>query len=71
MLGIDALDDRTLTRRGVTRIRRGGQARGIGDLRRALEINPNSALTLMVLAFAEATAGLGQEARRTPCYRSA
>lgn len=37
--------------------------RAIADLRRALEVNPNSASTLMWLAFAEAGAGLGEEAK--------
>jgi tetratricopeptide (TPR) repeat protein len=41
---------------------RGEQERGIADLRRALEVNPNSAITLIFLAFAEATAGLRQDA---------
>jgi adenylate cyclase len=62
MLDIDALDYRTLTQCGVTRVMRGEQERGIADLRRALEVNPNSAITLIFLAFAEATAGLRQDA---------
>jgi hypothetical protein len=33
MLGIDALDDRTLTHCGATRVLRGEQERGIADLR--------------------------------------
>jgi len=37
--------------------------RAIADLRRALEVDPNSASTLMWLAFAEAGAGLGGEAK--------
>jgi tetratricopeptide (TPR) repeat protein len=63
MLGIDALDYRTLTQCGVTRLMRGEQERGIADLRRALDVNPNSAITLVLLSWAEATAGLGQEAK--------
>jgi tetratricopeptide (TPR) repeat protein len=62
MLDIDALDCRTLTQCGVTRVMRGEQERGIADLRRALEVNPNSAIALIFLAFAEATAGLREDA---------
>jgi adenylate cyclase len=71
MLGIDALDYRTLTQCGVTRLMRGERQRGIADLRRALDVNPNSAITLVLLAWAEAMAGLGEEPRRTPCRRFA
>jgi tetratricopeptide (TPR) repeat protein len=60
MQGIDALDDRTLSVCGLVRVWRGEQERGIADLRRAVEVNPN---TLMMLAFAEAKVGLGQEAK--------
>ena len=63
MLSIDALDYRTLTQCGVTRLMRGEQERGIADLRRALDVNPNSAITLVLLSWAEATAGLGEEAK--------
>jgi hypothetical protein len=52
MLGIDALDYRTLTQCGVTRLMRGEQERGIADLRRALDVNPNSAITLVLLSWA-------------------
>jgi adenylate cyclase len=63
MQGIDALDDRTLSLSGLVRVWRGEQERAIAELRRAIEINPNSANTVAVLAFAEATAGLGEEAK--------
>ena len=60
---IDALDHRTLTISGVLRVVRGEQERGLGDLRRALEVNPNSSLSLMWLALCEAMTGLGDEAK--------
>jgi adenylate cyclase len=63
MLSIDALDYRTLTQCGVARVMRGEQERGIADLRRALDVNPNSAVTLSFLAWSEATVGLGEEAK--------
>ena len=63
MLSIDPLDYRTLTQGGTVRVARGEHERGIADLRRALEVNPNSALTLMALAWSEATVGLGEEAK--------
>jgi len=63
MLEIDALDDRTLGLSGFVRVRRGEQERAIADLRRAIEINPNSANALCLLAFAEAAVGLRQEAK--------
>jgi tetratricopeptide (TPR) repeat protein len=63
MLGIDALDDRTLTHCGATRVLRGEQERGIADLRRALDVNPNSTIALVTLAWAEATVGLHEEAK--------
>ena len=62
MMRIDALDHRTLTLCGVVRVRRGEVDRGLADLRRALEINPNSVVTMMTLAYAEASAGMGPEA---------
>lgn len=62
MLSIDALDHRTLTICGIGRVVRGEPDRGLADLRRALEVNPNSSLSLMWLALCEAMAGLGQEA---------
>jgi adenylate cyclase len=63
MLAIDALDYRTLTLCGVVRVGRGEQDRGIADLRRALEVNPNAAFTLLLLSWMEATAGLSEEAK--------
>ena len=42
---------------------RGEQERGLADLRRALEINPNSVQTLGTLALFEATAGANEEAK--------
>jgi adenylate cyclase len=63
MLSVDALDYRTLTQCGVSRVMRGERERGIADLRRALEVNPNAAATLSLLAWCEATTGLGEEAK--------
>jgi adenylate cyclase len=63
MQAIEALDYRTLTQCGLTRVMRGEQERGIADLRRALEINPSSAWTLNVLSWSEAAAGLGEAAK--------
>ena len=63
MQRINALDHRTLTAAGVLRIARGEPERGLTDLRRALEVNPNSSLSLMWLALCEAMAGLGEDAR--------
>jgi tetratricopeptide (TPR) repeat protein len=63
MLAIDALDYRTLTLCGWLRVARGEQKRGIADLRRALEMNPNAAATLLVLSWMEAAAGLSEEAK--------
>ncbi len=63
MQTIDALDHRTLTISGVLRVMQGEQERGLADLRRALEINPNSSMSLMWLAFCEAMAGQGEPAR--------
>ncbi len=63
MLNIDPLDDRTLAQCGIIRVMRGDHARGIADLRRAIEINPNSASSLATLAYAEATAGFGEDAK--------
>jgi tetratricopeptide (TPR) repeat protein len=63
MLRIDALDHRTLTICGVLRVLKGEQERGLADLRRALEVNPNSSLSLMWLALCEAMAGSGADAR--------
>ena len=63
MAGINALDYRTLTISGVLRVARGEQDRGLADLRRALDVNPNSSQSLMWLALCEAMAGLSEEAR--------
>jgi Flp pilus assembly protein TadD len=45
------------------RVRRGEQERAIADLRRAVEINPNSANAFSLLAFAEAAVGLREETK--------
>ena len=63
MAAINALDHRTLTISGVLRVIRGEQERGLGDLRRALEVNPNSSLSLMWLSLCEAMTGLDHEAK--------
>ena len=63
MATLDALDHRTLTSSGVLRVVRGEQERGLVDLRRALEVNPNSSLSLMWLALGEAMTGRGEEAK--------
>ncbi len=63
MQRINALDHRTLTIAGVQHIARGEPDRGLADLRRALEVNPNSSLSLMWLALCEAMAGQGEDAR--------
>ncbi len=63
MLKIDAMAVETLTLSGILRVGRGERERGIADLRRALDANPNSVRTLNMLAMAEAAAGLGQDAR--------
>ena len=63
MQRIDALDHRTLTICGVVRVVKGEQERGLVDLRRALEVNPNSSVSLMWLALCEAMSGLGADAR--------
>jgi adenylate cyclase len=62
MTAINSQDERTLTARGWIRAARGEYRGGLADLRRAHEVNPNYALALIVLAFAEATTGLAQEA---------
>ena len=54
MTALNALDHRTLTASGVPRVVRGEQDRGLTDLRRAQEVNPNSSLSLMWLALCEA-----------------
>jgi adenylate cyclase len=63
MQAIDALDHRTLTISGVLRVMQGEQERGLADLRRALEVNPNSSMSLMWLAFCEAMTGQGEAAK--------
>jgi adenylate cyclase len=63
MQKIDALDYRTLTYCGIARVFRGEQERGLADLRRALEVNPNAAITLMWLSWAEVASGFGEDAR--------
>jgi Tfp pilus assembly protein PilF len=63
MQRIDPLDHRTLTIAGVLRVARGEQERGLADLRRALEVNPNSSQSLMWLALCEVMAGRGEDAR--------
>jgi TolB-like protein len=62
MASINALDHRTLTVSGLARIGRGEPERGLADLRRAVEVNPNAALSLMWLALSEAMTGHGEEA---------
>jgi adenylate cyclase len=62
MTAIDFQDERTLTARGFVRLRRGEYRGCLADLRRAHEVNPNYALALIGLAFAEATMGMAQEA---------
>jgi tetratricopeptide (TPR) repeat protein len=63
MTALNALDHRTLTASGVPRVVRGEQDRGLTDLRRAQEVNPNSSLSLMWLALCEAMTGLGDAAK--------
>jgi len=63
MTAINSQDERTLTMRGLIRVIRGEYDGGLADLRRAHEVNPNYATAIIMLAFAEATAGLAQEAK--------
>ena len=63
MTAINSQDERTLTMRGLIRVTRGEYDGGLADLRRAHEVNPNYAAAIIMLAFAEATAGLAQEAK--------
>jgi TolB-like protein len=63
MARLNPLDHRTLTISGVLRVVRGEQDRGLADLRRALEVNPNSSLSLMWLALCEAMTGQSEAAR--------
>lgn len=62
MMEIDAQDERTLTLRGWIRFNRGEHDGGLADMRRAREVNPNFALALIRLAFAEAKAGMAHDA---------
>jgi adenylate cyclase len=62
MTAINSQDERTLTVRGWIRFCRGESDGGLADLRRAREVNPSYAFALIALAFAEAKAGLAQEA---------
>lgn len=62
MSAIDSQDERTLTARGLVRVARGEYRGGLADLRRAQDVNPNYAIALIALAFAEATTGQAQEA---------
>ncbi len=62
MTAINSQDERTLLSRGLVRVARGEYHGGLADLRRAYEVNPNYASALIMLAFAEATVGLAQEA---------
>jgi tetratricopeptide (TPR) repeat protein len=63
MMRVAPLDDRTLTVCGFARFRRGQHQQGIAELRRSLDINPNSTATLTWLAQAEAAAGLSEAAQ--------
>lgn len=63
MARIDALDYRTLLISGVLRVVGGDAQSGLVDLRRSLEVNPNSSVSLMWLALCEAMAGLGEDAK--------
>jgi adenylate cyclase len=62
MTTIDSQDERTLALRGWIRFNRGEYDGGLSDLRRACEVNPNFAFALIRLSFAEAKAGMAQEA---------
>jgi tetratricopeptide (TPR) repeat protein len=62
MSAIDSQDERTLTLRGWVRFNRGEFEGGLADMRRAREVNPNFAFAPIALAFAEAKAGMAQEA---------
>ena len=63
MSALNPLDHRTLTVSGIVRTIKGEPDRGIADLRRAVEVNPNAAQSLMWLAMCEAMAGLHTDAR--------
>jgi adenylate cyclase len=62
MTTINSQDERTLTLRGWIRFNRGEYDGGLSDLRRACEVNPNFAFALTRLSFAEAKAGMAEEA---------
>jgi Tfp pilus assembly protein PilF len=63
MLALDPLDHRTLTVSGVLHLIQDEQDRGLADLHRAVEVNPNSSQSLMWLAMCEAMAGQVADAR--------
>ena len=65
MTAINSQDERTLTIRGLVRVNRGEYDGGLADLRRAYQINPNYAVAIIALAFAEATTGLARGGGRT------
>ncbi|WGD56919.1 hypothetical protein QA641_14955 [Bradyrhizobium sp. CB1650] len=62
MSAISSQDERTLTLRGWVRFNRGEYEGGLADMGRAREINPNFAFAPIALAFADAKAGMAQEA---------
>lgn len=62
MGGINALDHRALALSGLAQIARGAPERGLADLRRAVEVNPNAAMSLMWLGLCEAMVGHGAAA---------
>ena len=62
MQRIAPLDHRTLTICGIVRTMRGEHERGVADLRRAVESNPNASQSLMWLAASEAMAGESEPA---------
>ncbi len=62
MQRIAPLDHRTLTICGIVRTMRGQHERGVADLRRAVDSNPNASQSLMWLAASEAMAGESEPA---------
>jgi adenylate cyclase len=62
MSAINSQDERTLTLRGRIRFNRGEYDGGLADMRHACEVNPNFAFAPIALAFAEAKAGMANEA---------
>jgi adenylate cyclase len=62
MTAINSQDERTLTIHGLVRVTRGEYEGGLADLRRAHETNPNYVAAIIVLALAEATVGMAQQA---------